>query len=515
MGVVSKRGRLTSCVIAAFAITAIGGWWADVQAQSRQAVDCTSFRQAERAPRNLTANNAALGRPAGLNTALDIVSRYNPVNGDVNQLRAALADCQAARRGNRNAYNVESYLCIAQASFKLAQSPGQQAETGLRDAYCNFDFAAALADRHTAASARPLRATAHEGRGNTLIALHNMSLGSAAAAYRDDAVLAYSAAISAEPNAERYRSRAVGLLEQGHIAQARSDIAAAWNGRGDGSLTTGPDLALTLVRIGRAPNVADSAQLFGWAAEAAPNSVSANAALGIAYFNAGDFERARTALENANRPTAVDDSQQGSTNYLAEARYHLALIEIENARRLGRPANWNAVFSYADGATGRAGSSAFEHRRLRCVAYIRRGWSANDQPQADYCASLGGSPEAELLRGMYYLRLAQYLNPRSVATTPARQRYIEAITQATTAFNRGNDAALRSPNPDATASWRPEYQSEFNVRHVLEYGRSVITADCPLPSDMRIPRGIDRAIEQAGYAFYENFDLFKCDARYL
>lgn len=515
MGVVTRSGRLTSCVIAAFAIAAIGGWWADVEAQTQgAAVDCSAFRQAERAPRNLTQRNAALGRPAGLNTALSIVERFNPVNGDVSQLRAALADCQAAR-SNRSVYNVESYLCVAEATFKLAQSPGQPAEASLRDAYCNFDFAAALADRH-GASARTLRATAHEGRGNTLIALHNLSPGTSTAnAYRDDAVQAYSAAISAEANAERYRARAVGLLEQGHIAQARNDIAAAWNGRGDGSLTTGPDLALTLVRIGRAPNVPGGAELFGWAAEAAPNSVSANAALGIAYFNAGDFDRARAALEAANRPTAVDDSQQGSTNYLAEARYHLALLEIENARRLGRPANWNAVFSYADGATGRAGSSAFEHRRLRCIAYIRRGWAANDQPQADYCASLGGSPEAELLRGMYYLRLAQYLNPRTVATTPARQRYIEAITQATTAFNRGNDAALRSPNPDATATWRPEYADTFNVRHVLEYGRSVIAADCPLPVDMRIPRGIDRAIEQAGYAFYENFDLFKCDARYL
>ena len=522
MGVImTRRQRLSSGVIAAAAFASALGWWSQADAQNRPQstppIDCTEYRRAEGIPNNPSQRNAQLGLPPGINTALSTVARFNPANGDTTLLRAAMSDCENVRR-NRTVFNVQAYLCLADGSLKLAQASRENRETLYREAHCRYDVAAALATTQGARAAAE-RGRAHEGRGQTLMALNDLSPNtSQGAQYRDGAVTAYSAAIAAQGTAERYRQRSLGYLQQGGgMAQARDDITTAWNTRTDGSLPPEPALALALVAVGTAngvdsgarPGVNDSATLLAHAAQVAPNSVSAHAALGLARYNRREFGPARDALIRATSATAVDDtnSTPGSRNYPALARYTLAMIEVDESALAGRQPNWSTVFEYANAAVGQAGSSDVEHRRLRCISYVMKGWGRRETPQ-DYC-NFNGTAEGDLLRSMFHFRRAQYLNPLSMADTPARRAYIAAINDARSALDNGFEAAMRQPNPDATATWQG-YTPAFNVRQVIEFGRSFIAQNCPVPQNLH--RNVADVVNREGRPFFQNYGLFNCNA---
>ena len=96
-----------------------------------------------------------------------------------------------------------------------------------------------------------------------------------------------------------------------------------------------------------------------------------------------------------------------------------------------------------------------------------------------------------------------------MADTNQRRAYIDAISAATRAFNSGYEMAIRSGAPDATATWQTSPEP-FNVRYMLEYGRSIIAANCPYPNEQRPGRGLDQAILTSGEAFFRRHDLFAC-----
>lgn len=524
----TRRARLTSGVVAICALVAVGATFVVTSGPAKAqtgapAIDCDNVRRGEgvsRPDRALSRNLGRLERPPGLNTAMSVIDGFNPATGDINQLRAAMADCEAAKR-NGNSYYAQSYLCLADGSRKLAQAPGQNVESSYRTAYCWYDFGAALADtRGNTDEARRLAGIGQEGRGDMLLAIHDLAPGTSQAnEYREEATEAFAAAIAERSTAARRMKLSLGRLHQNRVDSAsdqddaRDNIGRAYDTRGDGSIRNQADLAVALVRVGTTTGVRDSGTLLGWAAPLSPGSVAVHSALGAAHFNAGRYAEARTAYAAAVANAGQDTSVPGSTNYLAQAAYGLGVIEIIQSRQQGRQTNWQDVLSNATFATTRAGSVAPEHRRLRCLAYVRYGWRRDEQVQRDIC-SFSGTAEGHLLRGMLSLREAQYLNPNNVADTPARRAYRAAINEASAAFNAGLEAVANGGNPNATADWRPELDGAFNIRHVLEYGRSFIAHNCPLPELERTPTALPQELRTAGYNFYNGVGLYNCGASY-
>ena len=430
-------------------------------------------------------------------------------NGDAATVARVRDTCQRElRSGPNRAHNLEAYMCVGQATLRLAELDPSSREQNYRCAVNVYQVTADAAGR-AGASASVVRGDAHARRAETLLALRGMRSPETqeAAQLLTAAINAYNESIQANPTAGRRFA-----LGRAYISLARANDAEREIRAGQALAPTGVETAMALVSLAQLKRTQGAAsqdvlRYLQDAQTAAADSTAVNAALGAAYFDMGDTVRAEDALRRAVSSSSTDDGGPNSSAARSQSFYFLSVI---SARTASTTSDWTRVIDYAEDA----GDGEFRFRVQECIAHIARGgesvrdWRVNrriNTPGKDACDSdLDASPESQLLRGMYFMREAQSFNRISdnnavMRATPQRDAYRAAIEQATNAFNQGLRGAQRLPE-NTMVSW-PRHGAG-NLARMLEYGASVLAYECA-GAPPRTDLGSLRA--EASPFFGENF----------
>lgn len=542
MGVVmTGRQRLLSGVFALLAAAAIGGYAAQqASAQPQQPpqtpttacgpmLDRVSAGKIDLAPTGAVTLAQTLFQQADTAPALLDTARNECAN-------AAISPAPAAGRApSSNArYNAAALACVGDASMRLAASVAPS--DNYQRAVCAYRDAATLAERK-GASAAALQAQARDGLARAMLAWRNSSPTLPfASQLLTDAISAYERAVSLNGTAAQTDRRiALGraYLESARAASAIGQPAAAAtaisSAKAQIDAARPADTAETRAAVVQAyiaiaemklqlPGARDSAfwtsqaALLQSAVDLSPTSISANGALGEAYYLQGNASAARTALARAADRSAVRDFPAGGRNYRAETFYYLSLMDAAGP---DGPDKWSSVLRNAQEAA-REGGADIKYQRMVCLAHIIIGGDSVRDPQLRTRITTNGqrdcdinnTAEGQLLRGMFYLREAQYLNPGVISggAGPRRQLYLAAIGDARQAFSRGIDAL---PSGGQTLTW-PNYPSPVSAEDVLRIGRYLATV-CPLPADSVPPlEDRERAAMAAADPFFRQFRVRTC-----
>lgn len=483
--------RLGGVVLAALVLTA-----GEAAAQGRQELG-------QSCPR-LATTRVDWGVSDAVQLARSILDRAQRDNvaaaGMLNEIASAKGACTAAATANRRTANPIAYACAAEASQLLARhslDPGARAAL-YQEAYCGYQAVLGLAGSAEGEPQRSARLAAMEGQARVQEARAALG-GPDSSRYLYAAIDGYAKVAQAAPTQQRY------------LALARSQRAAGQNDAALASyaqlqaLPTGPNFSVK----DQAMALREQARLAASLPGAAPATLRAlwdkanrlettpEAAFEFAktFYDAGDFNAAEAAFN------AVPDAPQLDTaGYRRQADYFSALIL---ARSAATPAQWSQVLE----RVRRAGTSRFEYRRLACISYLARGGEdlARDDELAT-CVGDGGA-EGQLLRGLYYLRRAQFLPPscrdpvtrRDPCKETILQRWNDSLTMASDAFRRGRAAAGDSLL-DWGLGWWPAAQAP-KLGEALDFGDAVfVTVSRRCDVSVRADRG-------AAGNIYERLDL--------
>lgn len=395
----------------------------------------------------------------------------NP-NADATALGQALAACNQvlSRSGQRT--HLQARMCVAEAQLRLAKL-GNDTTQNYSAASCNFQMAEGLAER----ARRTSEQTRAQGfRVEALLGLASVSGREQADRLIADADRVHARSLQASPELhfrlyELYSERRDAVRvrrEAEHLGTSSRMAALAWIGVAQLEPAQAEDA------LRRALN-------------AQPRSVAVNSELGRFYFernNPNDRALARTRLEIATTESPQPDEQR----YLPSARYYLSLLVAQEDPRRA-----------ADLARD-AGPSDFRYQRQACLMQLKIGhervfdryqegnrWINRpvDAMPGFVACQLGDTPEARLLRAMFWLRRAQFYMPPPVLGTRAMRDYQAEVAQASRALDIQVDAS--------TALGWPGQETSPTLREMFDYGRELtayfdgICLGATRPSDRRTP----------------------------
>lgn len=337
-----------------------------------------------------------------------------------------------------------------------------------KEAYCAFNVAAQLANR-TEPVAKKNVADAEDGLAVSLLALGKPG----------QAIDAYEAAIAAEPTAQRRLALGKAHLQLArggggdHLEKAEKAILKAAED-GAGAAVAVPLVTLARLKQQKANAGAESViNLLERAQAASPTSVAANGALGVAYYETGRIADATKAFETATKsPTNDSADAPGLPNYRAESYYYLSLIDAAKAK-----VNWDTVVDNAGKAAIEGGADTPRYRRQACLANIARGRAENmgmGGPAAQWC-DRQDTPEAQLLRGMFLLRRAQYSSnfvPKN-PPGPVQREWLDNVSAAETAFTAGLEAS-KAKGAGAKLDWPELASTDLTDQALLNFGLDVV-----------------------------------------
>ncbi|MEN0065695.1 MAG: hypothetical protein AAGA48_26390 [Myxococcota bacterium] len=403
--------------------------------------------------------DAVMDEPAGVTLAFGVI----PDATEASLLVTAKQACDEVAYVDKT-FRVPAYLCLGEASARAANM-GATPEDNYRDSYCAYQVAADLANKVEPADTS-VQAEAQEGRAQALMALRRMDRDQAKI-YADAAVSAYDKAIKLEPTAARHFALGRFFIELRNVKRAEKAIKAGADLDGRGTETARALVALAQLKRNTGATSSEVLAVLNRAKQAAPKSMSANGALGIAYFEADNLSEARQSFLAVIADGAVDDVGGAGRNYRADAHYYLALLD---ARTANRSADWQKVLNNAERAI-QAGGGEFRYRRLVCLAYIGRGGKAiRDGAGGAWCEGQD-SPEGQLLKGVYLLRRAQYVQLRlRTPPHPTEIQYRDYLTRAGQAFTAAKEGM---GTREATVDW-PGLPEAAEFSSTLAFGQDVV-----------------------------------------
>lgn len=254
-------------------------------------------------------------------------------------------------------------------------------------------------------------------------------------------------------------------------------------------------ILITLADVqGQQPNrVEDVRATLLEALAADPGSVSSRLQLARNYFTQSMFGEAETHFLQVVSATggANGAPPPGQAKLKADAYYYLSLIKAR-----GGAASKEAV-DYADQAV-RVGGSESPYREQACVAHILRGGASVADNNSIWCAG-GDDPQGLLLRGMFYLRHAQYAP--AAAKSISRDAAKFALEQGLRETNRAGAAAKQ-----LSFAWPGSTAVPPSVRDLLEYGTGVVEGCAGLSASV----DLTQAQYDAASSFYSFYKVNEC-----
>lgn len=296
----------------------------------------------------------------------------------------------------------------------------------------------------------------------------------------------------AETQVEHARSLNEGAEKQAAYKDAEQTYRTLLGQAGLPAATKAAFL-ITLADVqGQQPNrVEDVRKTLLDALAADPASVGSRLQLAKNYFAQSIFGEAEKHFLQVVSATggATGAPPPGQAKIKADAYYYLSLVKAR-----GGTASKEAV-DYADMAV-RVGGSESPYREQACVAHILRGSASVSDSNSIWCAG-SDQPEGLLLRGMFYLRHAQY--------APATAKSISRDA-AKFAFEQGlREAARAAPKP-LSFSWPGATATPPAVRDLLEYGTGVVEGCAGLSAQV----DLTQAQYDAASSFYQFYRVNDC-----
>ncbi|MBX2801895.1 MAG: hypothetical protein KTR31_29720 [Myxococcales bacterium] len=384
-----------------------------------------------------------------------------PQATDEDVLADAKDACWEVSSAGGRAYHMPAFTCIGEAGARAA-SLDIKPRMNNTDAYCAYQMVVELATRSGADD--ETLAEAHQGRGDAMLGLSQQD-GPRAQRFTSLAIQAYEQSIELSATAARHFALGRIYIGLGKAKKAEDAITA-----GAELEPKGTETALALVSLAelKRDNDAPPEDVLGvlqLAKKAAPDSLAANGAIGIAYYELGKPAEARKALEDVIDADPSEGMGTDTVNYRAEAHYYMGLIEAGEVRRAS---DWNKVAEHAESAV-KAGGGDTRFRTLVCLSHIARGGDPiADGDSGAWCEGQD-TPEGQLMRGMYYLRRAQYVPRFTLRSPPSRNelKWREYLNQAEEAFEDGEDDA------EGSVDW-PGVDKAPELAGSLAFGQDVV-----------------------------------------
>lgn len=212
--------------------------------------------------------------------------------------------------------------------------------------------------------------------------------------------------------------------------------------------------------------------------------------IGRRAFAAGKLNQALISLN-----PAVDKL---GGNRAADAHYMISIAEVALRR-----ADWQQrAFDHAEKAVS-LNARTWEYQRQACLANILKGGKAVKNGSNLLRCPDEASPEAKLLRGMYFLKQAQLLDV-SAYDLASQTRWRNVLKAAENAFIDGQDA-LQTARDGERAVWYDDLQTEVDLAKTLEQGLIVVqrcNREITIASDDPVWKALD--------AFYGYYGVLKC-----
>lgn len=354
---------------------------------------------------------------------------------------------RAGKKPPAAALSVPAYMCVGEASLKLANSLAR--EKNYSAALCAFKRAGTLAARAGAVGFE-VEAEDKRAAAATQWSAYIGGQSEQARALRNEAVAALEAAIARAPSDARNAALFDAYMAAGQDNKAEEKINALPQ--------QDPAVARALVRLAlfrlevRKSPASEILPLLPRIQASAPKSVFANAAVGELYRLLGNDEAALRAFAMANAPGSIDDGDlaadgAGRVYNLAFVRFRLAEFAARSARSF---ADWTRVRDLAL-ASLKAGGEQSDFYVPLCLAHIALGGrDVRDGVNTDWCEKKSStSGQGELLRGLYALKRAQcFANFKFIAgREPSAEeiRWREYVRIGQQAFEGGRDMLEETP----------------------------------------------------------------------
>lgn len=496
----SRRSTGLSAVIVAAALCGVAGA-ASAQPLTMTQLSCGAELRSNASPDWRAAYPSALATIREIGARAQQSGLQQLDSASIDRLRVAREECRGglAAPGSRGPFRADAYTCVGEASQILAQYTQISRDQDYRDAACSFATIAQLASRR---GEQARASAANEGLGNALSGRHGVTGN---VDYLDQAIRAFQQAVTPQGTQGQYLALARALVARNRNAEADAAYASLLALPVSGGFSA-EDRAAAFAARARVPgrSAVEARSLWqqslnaSWTAEAAVE-------LGKLQLAGGDQAGARANFSDAARrpptPNAV-----GPINYQLEGFYNLSLLDSPQGG--GTRAQWANAFQSASAA----GNSQPHYRRQGCLSHIGRGGSdysvaqgtaaemaadrLRDDAAGAVCTGGDAGPEGQLLRGMYWLRRAQFV-------PQINDTWRSYVRQADEAFAAGRALAV-GPN-NRPLDW-PGHAAGPNVGDALAFGQNVVNyvrGRCEgsvSPSD-------------PGYMVFDRYDVVRCFPR--
>ena len=304
------------------------------------------------------------------------------------------------------------------------------------------------------------RASDLEHLGTSLIALAPLTGRPGSQASLDvyaDAAEALQDSVDLAPTPARYLSLGEA---RGAAGQYEASVAAYQTAIASLSGTEKAKANLALVGIlDKKGDAAGALQLLKQIAAENADNPEVQYEIGSREFGKGNLNAALTAL----RP--VVNSLQ--SNDAADAHYMISVAEVA----LRKPDWQKRAFDHAERAVA-LNARDWTYKRQACLANILRGGKAvKNGSSLVRCPDID-TPEAKLLRGMYFLKQAQTMDV-SAYDLASQTRWRSVLRSAEEAFLNGQDA-LQEDSDGERLVWFDDLQANVDLGSRLGQGLTVI-----------------------------------------
>ena len=354
-------------------------------------------------------------------------------------------------------YKLPAYRGMGAVYRALATLAPASSQTYLTDATEALDSAVTLG---AASEPSAARAADLEALGTSLIDLAHVT-GRPGSAERlalfERAASALQDAVNLSPTPARYALLGEAYGETGQYAESIAAYQAAIAG------LSGPekiDATLALAGIyDQSGNPAAALTTLNQASAQGASSAEVQYEIGRREFVAGNLGAALTALQ----PAAGALSGMRA----AEANYMMSVAEVAL-----KPEGWQrSAQTHAERAVS-LNARTWEYNRQACLTNILRGGRAVKEGTSLQRCPDEDTPEARLLRGMYFLKQAQSLDV-SAYNLASQTQWRSVLRSAEEAFAAGQ-AALQDAREAERTAWFDDLQAEVDLATRLQQGLTVV-----------------------------------------
>lgn len=395
--------------------------------------------------------------------------------------------------------SLEANLGLGQAKLWLAENAGGERKDNYTAAQASLTIALKRADELKRTEDWQ---TANSEMSRVLTGLSKLTDAETSAKLRSEAIERHETSVSANPSNPNLRlTLAQAYEETGRLDEAEKALEAAITLYPIGSA----DAADALMRLARVksrqrdPDPSELADLYARARAVLEKPIVPNMEIGRIYYAQDKILEAEPFFRDVIRLTGGDDgpAPPDTSKYKAEAYYYASQIDFYKA---SQKAGASLASSIANAEMAvRIGGAISPYVEQACLTRIVNGGAKiQDAEHAIWC-NASDNPQQLLLRGMFYLRAAQFSNAESSRASR---------NSANFAFEQGVKELERLEFGDQSLSRRdlPGAPPAPGLKQLLLFGSAVAQSCSGMSVSVDLPQ---QAMDQA-QRYFEFYRVFSC-----